>query len=314
MSAHPQDQTEQRLPCLRCGYDVRFLPQSRCPECGLEFAWDEVRAAAEQRAHGPLFEYEWRTRPIRSFLTTVGKALAPWWLWRRTTLAIPPRAGPLLFLAALVLVLYSLIQFGLYLTWHTFWATRTGELVSAVRSFPYRACWSGLWPETVFVASMGLAVWLAAQVLRQTLRRTRVRPAHVLRVVVLAWVGMLAARLILPVGLEGGRMVRWCLAHRDDVLPQPYWMAISTLPLVLFVVSLWLGFARYLRLPRALADALLTLILAFSLMAAVWFALAIVVFRSFDNGVGGVVGSTWPGPGALLEQVLSALLRWFSSR
>lgn len=69
------------LRCPRCGHDVRRLPQPRCPECGLQFSWGELIAAVEQRLSSPLFEYQWRYRPVRSFFGTLGRALLPWTLW-----------------------------------------------------------------------------------------------------------------------------------------------------------------------------------------------------------------------------------------
>jgi len=32
------------LVCLECGYNLRDLPEHRCPECGTPFVPDEVRA------------------------------------------------------------------------------------------------------------------------------------------------------------------------------------------------------------------------------------------------------------------------------
>jgi hypothetical protein len=41
----PKEQWRLPLPptCPRCDYDLRGLPEDRCPECGTEFRWDEVR-------------------------------------------------------------------------------------------------------------------------------------------------------------------------------------------------------------------------------------------------------------------------------
>ena len=42
--------TRWPLRCDGCGYQLRGLRTSRCPECGLEFNADELRAADRQRA------------------------------------------------------------------------------------------------------------------------------------------------------------------------------------------------------------------------------------------------------------------------
>jgi hypothetical protein len=90
------DKLAIEVRCPRCDYDLRLLPQPRCPECGLQFKWAEVIAAAQKRLECPLFEYRWRDRPIRSFFITISLATLPWRLWRRTPLTAAPRVGPLL--------------------------------------------------------------------------------------------------------------------------------------------------------------------------------------------------------------------------
>lgn len=41
----PKDRWRHPLPptCSKCDYDLRGLPEDRCPECGTPFRWDEVR-------------------------------------------------------------------------------------------------------------------------------------------------------------------------------------------------------------------------------------------------------------------------------
>ncbi len=44
-----------RLPCPRCGYDLRGLHEARCPECGTQYTLDGLlaaQAAVELRPHG----------------------------------------------------------------------------------------------------------------------------------------------------------------------------------------------------------------------------------------------------------------------
>ena len=43
---HAETTCDDSLNCYRCGYDLTGLPQPRCPECGLEFAWDDPRLRA----------------------------------------------------------------------------------------------------------------------------------------------------------------------------------------------------------------------------------------------------------------------------
>jgi hypothetical protein len=44
-----------KLPCPRCGYDLRGLHEARCPECGTQYTLDGLlaaQAAVELRTHG----------------------------------------------------------------------------------------------------------------------------------------------------------------------------------------------------------------------------------------------------------------------
>jgi len=44
-----------KLPCPRCGYDMRGLHEARCPECGTQYTLDGLlaaQAACELRTHG----------------------------------------------------------------------------------------------------------------------------------------------------------------------------------------------------------------------------------------------------------------------
>ncbi|MCG3137085.1 MAG: hypothetical protein HJJLKODD_00927 [Phycisphaerae bacterium] len=82
--------TDEEFNCPRCGYSLRGLPQLRCPECGLLANLDQLRAARELRSK-PLFEYQWRRRPVRSFVRTAWLTVRPWRLWREVKLEWEPR-------------------------------------------------------------------------------------------------------------------------------------------------------------------------------------------------------------------------------
>lgn len=97
------------LHCPRCGYNLRGLPQPRCPECGREFEWVELVTGAQTETESPLFEYQWRRRPVRSFLVTVGASILPIRFWYDASLFARPRLGPLTLFLGLVLTLQGLI-------------------------------------------------------------------------------------------------------------------------------------------------------------------------------------------------------------
>src|SRR5437660_519589 len=101
---------ELEVHCPRCGYNMRMLTGSRCPECGLDFDWGQIIAAAQERLESPLFEYQARKRPVRSLFATLWLAMRPRRLWKITPLALEPRVGLLLVQVALTGLIYSLVN------------------------------------------------------------------------------------------------------------------------------------------------------------------------------------------------------------
>src|SRR5207253_533606 len=65
--------------CPLCEYNLRGLVQNRCPECGYEFAWEEVLHPEVVR-HPWLFEHNPR-RNIKSFFRTLLGGLLPRKFW-----------------------------------------------------------------------------------------------------------------------------------------------------------------------------------------------------------------------------------------
>src|ERR1051325_4004070 len=103
------------LHCPRCGYNLRMLTGSRCPECGLDLEWERIVASAQSRIDSPLFEYRWRIEPVGSFIRTIQFAMRPWRLWKRISLADDPDVGGLtrftVFAFALYALAYSVIAY-----------------------------------------------------------------------------------------------------------------------------------------------------------------------------------------------------------
>lgn len=74
------------LNCPLCGYDLRGLPENRCPECGHAFDPDELRRAKDERRNW-LFEHALTRRLVGSFLRTTTKSLRPFTFWRSVSAA-----------------------------------------------------------------------------------------------------------------------------------------------------------------------------------------------------------------------------------
>ncbi|MEW6250763.1 MAG: hypothetical protein AB1716_08955 [Planctomycetota bacterium] len=302
------DQLEITPLCLRCGYNLRMLPQPRCPECGLEFVWAEVIEAAREPLDCPLFEYNWRRRPVRSFFGTLGRAFVPWRLWRNLRLAAIPRVGPLLLLIVLVPLLF-------------------GAAIILTRAVSYSLNMLGLgafslmpWRQIVFtwlqevqgtavelslpaggVLLVGVLLWLFVQIFRQTMARGRVRQSHVLRVVVLAWLPLAVWTLLRISG-----MVACCQVHSDcSRFERSNWWVLPELAIfALAQLSLCLGLGRYLKLRRGrliglVAGGTLTL-----LVFTVALATSVYKYGHFTNAVTGVIELLWPGLTRLCTRIV----------
>src|SRR5215213_8582731 len=93
--------------CPLCDYNLRGLSDTRCPECGYSFIWEEV-LNPEILRHPYLFEHNPR-RNIRSFFATLFNGLRPKRFWSSLRATHQPRPRRLVlyvfFCASLLLVL-----------------------------------------------------------------------------------------------------------------------------------------------------------------------------------------------------------------
>ncbi len=100
---------DRPVPCPLCGYELRGLPEPRCPECGGRFEWAEVLDPKRQE-HPYLFEHH-PERGLWSFRRTALGALRPRRFWTSLHPAQPSRLARLLLywlLSAVILVAASL--------------------------------------------------------------------------------------------------------------------------------------------------------------------------------------------------------------
>jgi hypothetical protein len=307
------------LRCPRCGYDLRMLPQARCPECGLEFRWGELIAAARQRLKSPLFEYHWRDRPVRSFFGTLGRAMVPWVLWRKTRLALEPRVGPLLALVAIIPLVHAVVHFIL-------WTVFVGYVVL----FLYTTGWPGPqspssgeiarewllglgrigrgeFPRLTQGAMIGIAVWMFVQIFRQSFARSRVRPGPILRVVVLAWIPLIVWTLLRGlfeqlVNYSGG------LPFQIPDMPLAVESVGEILALGLAQLSLCLGLSMYLKLRRGWLIGLVSGGTLFLAVFTVVLAGTAFHYDYFENPLVEFAHEYWPALTRGIERVLTDLL------
>jgi hypothetical protein len=98
---------DEDVHCPLCNYNLRGLAEARCPECGGQFTWDELRDPTK-RLHPYLFEHH-PDRNIWSFFRTLRGGLLPRRFWTTLLPVQPsqPRRLILYWILALVLVIGS---------------------------------------------------------------------------------------------------------------------------------------------------------------------------------------------------------------
>lgn len=284
------------LRCPRCGYNLRLLPQPRCPECGLQFAWAEVVAAAQRKLDCPLFEYHWRDRPIRSFLVTIWRALLPWRLWTRTPIASEPQVGPLLALIPLLLLFEAICCVGAYYGWASY-------ALWPIGAPPWPLCRALLWGAYGCMVlghfPVPLVMWGALLIFQQTINRYHIRRAQFLRLMVLSGAALVAWNTVETLVYCGFCVVEFRVALR---IPTGRWVlsAMDFLPTVAFVISVCCGLSLYLRVRCGWLMGLLSSVVA-ALAILTPLPVLTVLTGSSDHFYADWVGKLWPGIGQLLR-------------
>ncbi len=257
----------EELTCRECDYHLFGLKDARCPECGTEFTWSEVLVDYHRRRK-PLFEYRWRSQPIRSLGASWGLALRPWTLWRKVDLHDPPAVKPLAALAAIAAVVFALIVPGIALATASGLA-RLSELIAASGGISPGSLWA---PEltlalpwvcfteehAAIVAHFG--VWIAASfaallVFQQSMAHCRVRTAHVFRVCVYALLAVpvgetLLILLMFTIDL-GGTIFGWRWPMWLSIVLSCVMLAVVLSTFLWVFMSIALGYRLYLRMSHA---------------------------------------------------------------
>lgn len=194
----------ESLTCLHCDYHLYGLTETRCPECGRRFTWDEVLAGYHRRKH-PLFEYHWRERPVYFYLRSFFRSLRPRKLWRGFDIHDPPAVKPLFVMAAVSVVVAALVLGVLLLLQLFIMFSRPGlRLLVDVGAILSLAAGNALAVGTLgilwSVASLG-----ALMIFDQSMSRFKVRRSHVVRV----WAYAVPLALPVVTGLIGGYVVVW---------------------------------------------------------------------------------------------------------
>lgn len=272
------------LSCPRCGYNLRMLELPRCPECGLHFQWDKlIRAKKEFQTRPPIFEYHWRSHPIRSFALTVWLCLQPWRLWRWLPLTAVPSVRVMPFLLMLVMAMLALIALGQEFIWYEYIKLyyRTFRGQTNFGGFRWFAWYHHAWHDVVTPSLMVFVIWCLIQVFRQTIARYRVRQRHIFRIVLFSWIGVVGWQFIGAFFLAMLTMPHmW--AYRTS-LPYPLIRFVNDIPLVILFLALGFGFHSYLHVRGAWLWALVLMVSTFVLIVIVGLIISLVIFDTLEN-------------------------------
>lgn len=255
----------EQLTCLTCGYHLYGLRETRCPECGADFAWADVLDAYRRRRI-PLFEYGFREQPLRTLRTSWWLALRPWKLWRTVKLHDPPALPGLTTLLVVAAAMFALAP--PIISYISGWVAATLERSTRSEKWilvtPPSLDWIDWYPKwLLIVMAWAVAGFLALLILSESMRRCRVRVAHVFRAYTYALL-IVATGSILYSLLEAAAGVFSVLAPAAS-RHQLYALRNPAVPLAIWIwmfVSLWLAYRLYLRMRHAFVVSLLTQVIA----------------------------------------------------
>ena len=296
-SQHNSD-TRLEIRCENCGYNLRGLTEPRCPECGTVFRWEERIEAARGSLDHALFEYQWRRRPVRSFVATLGWSLAPWRMWQRLSRSSPPVIGPLAALLAVAWILFWLLD-----TLREFIDYQVQFRLIEARFGPSTFQWPGYgWIQWAYLYEAGLLlgglflVWLSAQLCGQALSTKRFRQRDLMRLLALAALPTLPVRLSLTTATMFTGWVEFLRAGSAWTRAQYYLIQVpGYVATLFFVVSFCMGASVYLRLRFGWLWALTVLCLAFVLIWSIVMAMSLNYYGTLSNPLIGMLQRWWYG-------------------
>lgn len=277
------------LTCGTCAYPLKGLTTMRCPECGATFTWDEALAAHRRRLF-PLVEHRWREAPVRSFVFSMWQGFWSRRLWQQLDLQDHPSPRLLLGIAAVAFLVYvitlpvAMLMNGIVEVTVDWFRWGAGDpfptLDEMLRYFRAR------FPHNMVVGCVCGLGWCAGglgalMILRQSMRRFKILPVHVVRV----WVYSMP--LMLPVFVVLSWILFWlvyAVVHlaMDDWFNKPHQVIdcldFGALVIIVAILNRNLrnAYRFYLRMDHALGVAVSAHLVAILFMTTlglvpVWF-------------------------------------------
>lgn len=265
----------ESLTCAECSYHLYGLNETRCPECGQAFTWNGALAAFHRRKY-ELFEYHWRKKPVRSFLKSWYLGLRSAKLWRHVNIHDKPEIKPLAVMAfasvsfCTVMTPMMLGLFNWLVASMNYWRMRYSW-----RDLPFDELGSAILKQfangALYMDLLLLVLWCALSlaallIFRQSMRRYKVRNAHVFRVWAYAVPLALSA---LPFALFAWLTGIWLLEESNlsylvpsDALPVIALAAAGGILVIFPIRSIGNGYKHYLKMDHSVAVAVSSQIIA----------------------------------------------------
>ena len=268
------------VKCPLCGYNLRGLIEPGCPECGYQFEWERI-LHPERDIHPYLFEHHPR-RNFRSFFETLFRSpLSASGFWHTLAPAHRVRVGRLVlyWLVYSILALAPAMAPMLWIAWHFhpspyFYLLPLRSRAIAIAS---EVGYGAIVTAAILLSLFPWFNFLALLIFQQSMRRSRVRAVHVLRVVIYSgdtavWFSMGACAVFVisdsPDFFEHfGHPFRDLFVARWPMLTL---VACAFLAMVLVnSFRLWVAYRVYLRFQRALSFVVASQIIVILITVAV---------------------------------------------
>jgi len=294
----------EQLTCHKCDYHLYGLSETRCPECGESFDWNNVLDQFRRRQK-PLFEYHWRKKPFRSFLSSCWLAMRPWKLWRMVDIQDPPlTAGSVIFFGLLVGT-YLFSGFVEAVTAATCYEVimlnvTGGQMVSVGEYFYISSDGSNNlvsmtisvfnarhgWNLGVALLYWSLASFLSLMLLRQSMKQCCVRTAHISKLCIYAMVPVAMGTLfhfsllfVSDVSIAIGTFLKWdnpyCLCSILNNMCNMIWLPVW----LMTVTSIAMGLRCYIQMKHAWGVALVSQLIAWLIISCMGMDPSRLLFR-----------------------------------
>lgn len=259
----------EELRCLYCAYRLFGLQEARCPECGQAFEWQDVLNAARGR-RGTLFEHRWSHEAVPALARTWWlAAFRPTKLWTSYDINDPPRVLPLLAFAVLQWTVFVLSWFAVGAA-ADFILNGLASWKQSRSHFNYDFRLSA---DFFYVVATAYAfTFLAFQLFFQTNGRYRLRWQQLLRVYVHA-TAFASLGMLISVTLEALVDASVLLIPGFRV-PFPFYDRLQRAVLVVGGLvtwaHIWWAYDRYLKIPRGWGTGAMCMFLGYLLTRVFW--------------------------------------------